>query len=271
MSWWGKVIGGALGFVLVGPIGALLGAAIGHSFDKGLSGIESFSQFGTPADQERVQAAFFTATFSMMGQIAKADGQVTEDEISIAQQTMARMQLNAEQKATAQRLFNEGKSAEFDYSAVARQLKVECGRRTNLLQMFMEIQLATALADQELHAEEQRILLNVAEILGFRKGQFEQLLAMAATQQRFSHDNQSYGSTSSSLNRLQDAYEVLGVGKQNTDAEIKKAYRKLISQHHPDKLVSKGLPEEMMKIATEKTREIKDAYDLIKQHRTNNS
>lgn len=267
MSWWGKVIGGSLGFALIGPLGALLGAAIGHSFDKGLSGIESFSSFGDNSNHERVQAAFFTATFSIMGKIAKADGQVTADEIAVATQIMARMQLNPEQTTTAQRLFAEGKSENFDYRSVAQQLKAECGRRSNLLQMFMEIQLSTALADQELHQNEQQILLDIAELLGFKKSQFEQLLAMAAAQQRFSHSAPGQQHTHNLATRLRDAYQVLGVTEQHSLAEIKKAYRKLISQHHPDKLVSKGLPEEMMKIATEKTREIKDAYELIKQHK----
>ncbi len=265
MSWWGKVIGGAFGFALGGPIGALLGASIGHTFDKGLSGINADASlgFGSAADQERIQAAFFTATFSIMGRIAKADGQVSKHEIEVAEQTMARMQLDDEQIRTARALFSEGKSEQFDYQSIAQQLRKECGRRKNLLQMFMEIQLSTALADQDLHQEEQRILLDIANILGFQRAQFEKLLAMAAAQQRFGYSQRSPKA------RLEEAYDVLGLQQNCSDTELKRAYRKLISQHHPDKLVSKGLPEEMMKIATEKTREVKDAYELIKHHRKN--
>lgn len=275
MAWWGKVIGGTLGFVAGGgPIGALLGAAIGHAFDKGMSGLEQLGPLPTGENQERVQAAFFTATFSIMGHIAKADGQVSKDEIEVAEHTMARMQLDDEQKAAAKRLFSEGKASDFDYAGVAGQLRQECGRRKNLLQMFMEIQLATALADGELHPSEQGVLLELAEQLGFHRRQFEQLLAMATAQQRFSHGfggHSSHNQAQSPGQSLADAYKVLGLNEDCSDAELKRAYRKLISQHHPDKLVSKGLPEEMMKIATDKTREIKDAYDFIKQQRTQNS
>ena len=264
MSWWGKVIGGALGFVVSGPIGALLGAAIGHSFDKGLSGLEAMSpgNFST----ENIQAAFFTATFSIMGKVAKSDGIVSQEEIDIAQATMARMQLSSEQKKAAQTLFAEGKSSSFDYRAVATQLRQECGRRRNLLQMFLEIQVQTALADGELHPAEQSILLELAELLGFSRNQFEQLLAMAAAQQRFYNGHQQNDQVNEP-SRLKKAYEVLGLNEDCSDQELKRAYRRLMSQHHPDKLVAKGLPEEMMKIATEKTQQIKEAYDLVKQNR----
>jgi len=269
MSWWGKVIGGAFGFVLVGPLGAVLGAAIGHSFDKGLKGLEDITGIG--ADQERIQAAFFTATFSIMGQVAKADGRVSETELQVARQIMAKMQLSEDQKKAAINLFNQGKAPDFDYAPIIEQFRHECRRRTNLLRMFMEIQLATALADNELHPEEQRLLLNIAEMLGFRRRQFEQILAMVAAQKRFT----DYGGFASSREHeheaIEQAYLILGMQAKSSDAEIKKAYRKLMSQHHPDKLVSKGLPEEMMKIATEKTREIKEAYELIKRHRATTS
>ena len=268
MSWWGKVIGSTLGFVLVGPLGALLGGALGHSFDKGLKGLDTASFGVGGANQERIQAAFFTATFSVMGRVAKSDGIVSAIEIKVARQTMDKMQLNEEQKLAAINLFNQGKEADFNLQSVLEQFRHECGRRTDLLRIFMEIQLSTALADNELHPEEQKLLLSVAELLGFKRRHFEELLAMMTAQQRYSKFGDSHSNEKTTEQVIEQAYKVLGMTSDCSDAELKKAYRRLISQHHPDKLVSKGLPEEMMKIATEKTREIKDAYEQIKNYRT---
>jgi len=223
------------------------------------------------ANQEQIQAAFFTATFSIMGRVAKADGVVSKTEIDVARQTMSKMQLSDDQKKAAMNLFNQGKQPDFDYISVIDQLKHECGRRTNLLRMFMEIQLTTALADNELHPEEQQLLIKVAKHLGFQPRQFEQLLAMMTAQSRYSRFDHSASGQMTEQQAVKEAYKILGVTPDNSDSEIKKAYRKLISQHHPDKLVSKGLPEEMMKIATEKTREIKDAYEGIKKFRAQSS
>ena len=268
MSWWGKLVGGALGFTLVGPIGALLGAALGHSLDKGIKNLENSPLEGHLNSQEDIQAAFFTATFSIMGQVAKADGRVTESELDIARDIMQKMQLNDEQKKLAINLFNEGKQAGFDPEPIILQFKKVSGRRLNLLTMFMEIQLSTALADSELHQDEQRILLNTAELLGFKRREFEQLLARSTAEKLYSRYHKYNTEQVNSNELLSASYKLLGVNENCSDSDLKKAYRRLMSQHHPDKLVSKGLPEEMMKLATEKTQEIKDAYERIKQFRT---
>jgi len=253
MAWWGKVIGGALGYMFGGPLGALLGVALGSNFDRGLNITDEFS----PGEQQRVQAAFFTACFSVMGHIAKSDGRVTADEISAAQRIMAQMQLTPEQKQAAIRLFNEGKQAGFPLHDVVQQFKRECHRRRNLIQMFIEIQLATAMADGTLHQAERRIILDVAATLGFSQHEIEHLIHLASGTQQ-----QQPGGLS-----LDEAYAMLDVGPDSSDAEVKKAYRRLMSQHHPDKLVAKGLPEEMVKLATEKTAEIRKAYEHIMQSR----
>jgi DnaJ like chaperone protein len=267
MSWWGKLVGGALGFALVGPIGALLGAALGHSLDKGIKDLEQADPNDRFSNQEDIQAAFFTATFSIMGHVAKADGRVTESELNVAREIMQKMQLNEEQKKLAINLFTQGKQADFKPELVIQQFKKVSARRSNLSIMFMEIQLSTALADSELHKEEQRVLLNIAELLGFKRREFEQFLARSTAEKFYTRYQSSPSPKNSSQELLQAAYKLLGVNDDCSDSELKKAYRRLMSQHHPDKLVSKGLPEEMMKLATVKTQEIKDAYERIKQFR----
>ena len=256
MAWWGKIIGGAFGFMLGGPLGALLGAALGHNFDRGL---KLSDEFGGPAygDVERVQAAFFTATFSIMGHIAKADGKVTQAEIANAEAIMARMQLGAEQRKAAIELFNEGKADDFPLQDVLVQFRKECHRRINLMQMFLEIQISTAFSDQKLHPAEKKILYHIADALGFSRAQLDHLFHLAG----------GVAAPRTEKAAIREAYEVLGVDSNAPDAEVKKAYRRLMNQHHPDKLVSKGLPEEMIKLANEKTQQIKEAYELVKKSR----
>lgn len=263
MSWWGKLAGGAFGFMLAGPLGAVLGAVIGHNFDKGFAGLPEDDEF-QPGDQQRVQMAFFTATFSVMGAVAKADGQVSRDEIRLAELVMQNMNLNADMRKTAIGLFNEGKKAGFPIDDVLEQFRIECHRRQNLLQMFIEIQIQAAYADGSMDAAERALLKQVCKKLGVSELLFRQL------EQRFKaerHYTGGAGAARPQAMTLKDAYTILGVDSGKPDAEVKKAYRRLISQHHPDKLVSKGLPEEMMKIASEKTHEIKQAYEKIKAHR----
>jgi len=252
MAWWGTFIGGTLGFVFGGPLGAIIGAALGGNLDRG---IKMGDQFDV-GNQERVQAAFFTTTFSVMGHVAKADGHVSPQEIAAAKNIMAQMQLSAQQRQAAIKFFDHGKTADFPLEDVLHQFKKECHGRRNLIQMFVEIQISTALADGKVDDSEKHVLYTIGKILGFARNQIDHLFNMANAQE---------ASTSDSLT-LTQAYKILGIKKGSSEAEIKKAYRRLMSQHHPDKLVSKGLPDEMIQLATEKTQEIRKAYDLIKKN-----
>ena len=259
MSWWGKALGGAFGFMIGGPLGALMGIAFGHSFDRGMGTLDH----AIPgADQERIQAAFFTATFSVMGYIAKADGRVTADEIKLAEAVMDRLGLSAEMRSSARKLFNEGKTDGFPIDDVMQQFRHETHRRTTLIQMFLEIQLQAAYADGVMHPAEKDALLGICEQLGIARAQLDRLEEML----RAGFGRGGYDAAAAKTS-LQDAYRLLGVGESVNDAELKKTYRRLMSQHHPDKLVSKGLPEQMIKDATEKTQQIKAAYELIRESR----
>ncbi len=239
-----------------GPLGAILGAALGRNFSRGINLNGAQPGYG-PGQQERVQAAFFATTFSVMGHVAKADGQVTSDEIAAARSIMHQMQLSAEQRKAAMQLFTEGKRNDFPLHDVLLQFKRECHRRRNLLQMFLEIQIATAMADGHVHPEEKRIIHTIGELLGFSRADIEHLFRFTGSSQASASHRQS----------LPEAYGILGINKNASDAEVKKAYRRLMSQHHPDKLIAKGLPEEMIKLATEKTQVIKAAYEHIKESR----
>jgi DnaJ like chaperone protein len=256
MSWWGKLIGGTFGFMIGGPLGAVLGAALGHNFDQGR---ERLPGEATPyqSRHERIQTAFFTASFSVMGHVCKADGQVTRDEISVARQVMAHMELNPDQKQAAIALFNEGKKGNFPLDDVLIQLRKEIGHRLTLKRMFMEIQCLAAVADKAIHPGEKRLLLHICEVIGFNQYELESLLSSVSVGLHRQDPAQTMG----------DAYKVLGIPRSASDQEVKKAYRRLMNQHHPDKLVAKGLPEEMIKLASDRTHEIKTAYEQIKQQR----
>jgi len=262
MNWWGKILGGTFGMMIGGPIGALLGAALGHNFDKGLN-VSSTSSAGQSAfgRQERSQTLFYTATFSVMGHICKADGQVTEDEISLAKQVMQQMDMNAEQRKAAIELFNEGKKPTFPLNDVIQQFRQEIGFRPNLLRMFIEVQIMAAYADGIMHAAERKVLLNICQLLKISQHEFEHLCAMIGGM----HSSSGGTARNDGAPSLKQAYEILDIKESASPAEIKKAYRRLLSQHHPDKLVAKGLPEEMMKIAADRTHEIRKAYEVIKK------
>jgi len=267
MAWWGKVVGGALGFVLGGPLGALLGGVLGHKLDKGMASLQDTEEMDT-GDRERVQTAFFTATFSVLGHIAKADGRVSPREIALAEAVMQRMDLSAELRATAIQLFNRGKADEFDLDGVLTQFRRECHRRATLLQIFLEIQIQAAYADGIPAPGERRILNRIREQLGIPEFLFSRMEQLAGLQWEFAAGGPGAAGaggrpTAPRGPTLEQAYGLLGLSPQATDAEVKRAYRRLISQHHPDKLVSKGLPEEMMKLASQKTHEIRQAYEMI--------
>jgi len=261
MSWLGKVVGGAFGFLLGGPLGAILGASVGHQFDGGLHGVQVDEQLN-PGDQHRVQMAFFTATFSVMGHIAKADGRVTTAEINLAKRIMSELALTEEMRTAAINLFEQGKDSNFPLYGVLDQFRRECHRRTHLIRMFLEIQIQAAYADGVLDQAEETVLRKICTHLGISRFEYESIKLQFQAQQRF------YGQTQHKpAEMLDDAYAVLGVSTSATDAEVKKAYRRLMSQHHPDKLVAKGLPEEMMTIAKEKTQKIRKAYEVVKDSR----
>jgi DnaJ like chaperone protein len=254
MRIWGKVFGFIIGFMFGRIAGGIMGLFLGHLYDKRkrLSGL--IQQAG-----ER-QATFFNATFAVMGHVAKASGHVTEADIRVATLLMDKMQLTGQPRADAQAAFRSGRQANFDLFQTLADFKRVTQSRHELLQMFLEIQIQTALSDGELQAKEQQVLAVIAEQLGL-SAVLKDLLAR--WQAEFQHHQSGQGSKMP----LSDAYLVLGIAESETDQQIKRAYRKLMNEHHPDKLVAKGLPEEMMMIAKAKAQDIQAAYETIKTSR----
>lgn len=263
MSWIGRIIGVLVGWSMGGFIGAIVGFFAGLMFDRGLAG---FRAQLNPEQRRRIEQSLFHTVFPLMGHMAKADGRVSEAEIQAAEVLMARMQLSDAQRQQAIGLFKQGSTAEFDVSGTMTEFMAVCGRFQDIKQLVLVYLITMAMSDGELHEAEVSILREVARMLGYSEQAFEQLLRMAQAQGRFQQGS-SYQTGRSPEQELEWAYDALGVEKSASDAEIKKAYRKLMSQYHPDKLVGQGVPEDMVKVATERSQEVQAAYDLIKKQR----
>ena len=206
-----------------------------------------------------------------MGYLAKADGRVSEEEIAATEQLMHKLQLTADHRRRAIELFKEGSAGDFDLTELMQRFQRDCGRHHNLRQMLLVYLVNLALADNQFSADEEAALKNIAAQLGIPAFAFEQMIRMIRAQNQFGgagYQQQGGGGyQSTSGNELAVAYQALGVDDSISDRELKKAYRKLMSQYHPDKLMGQGLPEDMIEEATERSKEIQAAYDLIRKHR----
>ena len=282
--WLGKITGATLGLFSGGPFGIIIGMIAGHLLDqfieRNMLGIQQQSHQGnagsTNSDssiQLQIQQVFFRTTFRVMGRIAKADGQVSSEEIEAAQNIMTQMGFDGDMRLQAIQYFTEGKDVDFDLGPDLRRLKEALNHQTSLSQMFLEIQLSVAYSDGKLTLEERRILDRICRDLGISAFQFEWIHSrVKAAMGGGWSGSQNSGSRSgrrrpSRSADLATAYAVLGVKPDVSDKDLKKEYRRLMSQHHPDKLVAKGLPAEMMKLAKEKTQEIQTAYDKVREAR----
>ena len=274
MRYWGKLLGLVLGLMSgAGFWGVVLGLLVGHMVDR----VRSTKRRGYFADQQTRQLIFFRATFQVMGHLTKAKGRVTEVDIQLASQLMDRMQLHGDARTAAQQAFREGKESDFPLRERLQELRGVCFGRFDLIRMFLEIQLQAAFADGSLHPNERQVLYVIAEELGISRGQFDQFLSMIEGGRQFgghggwqgqqggySHEGYQQASNGPTL---EDACKVLGVNSTDDSVTIKRAYRKLMGEHHPDKLVAKGLPPEMMEMAKQKAQEIQKAYELIKEQK----
>ncbi len=267
--WWGKLIGAFLGFLTFGPAGAVLGILIGNLFDQGLT--EHFTRPHWQYSAEKrahVQNIFFEAAFSVMGHIAKVDGRVTEAQISMVKRLMTEMRLSQSQRKQAQDYFRKGKEPDFDLRRVLTSLRETTRDNPELLKLFIDLQFQAALIGG-LSLKKQQLLNTILGQMGFAPLHQQHRFYEDFARQKTYHRSTSNDSQSSHTNYQQPrsatdhAYGILGINRAASKQDVKRAYRQLISRNHPDKLIAKGLPEAMIKIANEKTQQIRQAYEQI--------
>ncbi len=247
------ILGGLIGYSFGKLPGFLIGAAIAAF-------LLNYMKSHLIGKLQNIQSGFVESVFAVMGALCKADGVVSGDEIQMAETMFARFHLNKDQKAKAKAAFNRGKEPDFDLDAELNQFLQMGGRQPAFLQMFLQVQVSAVSADGVIHPAEHEMLVRIARGLGLPESQVDQLEAML----RGAHAGHANPGQSSTTQQIDDAFTVLGVSPSTSDADIKKAYRKLMSENHPDKLAGKGLPETMREMAEERTQEISHAYDVIK-------
>lgn len=288
---WGKILGACFGFMFGRIIGLFIGLYLGHMFDKSLK--QNFdkaggfsSLFNGDDDIDQRQALFFTSCFAVMGHIAKSNGRVSETHIRAASLFMDEMGLTGENRKEAQDAFKAGKDADFSLKETVYDFKERFARRHDLIQLFLEIQIQMAFSDGVLATQEKELIQLVSKQLGISKTHFSFVLKryqaefnFRQQQQRFNQQQQRQQGHSSSyregsghhvppnnngMSRTQ-ALALLGLNNEASARDVKVAYRKLMAQHHPDKLVSQGLPKHMMELAVKKSQDIQSAYEFLKK------
>lgn len=253
-----KMIGVIAGYYWGGFFGAILGLFIGSMIDRtrayGAGAIN-------PLQNAQRQAVFLETIFLSLGKLAKADGQISQAEIDHAEALMNKLGLTTDHRTQAIALFKRGATPAFDLAETYTHFLAVCGQTRQLKHVLLVYLIVMALADGHVHPAEEALLVDIAARLGYTQAEFRRLMEMVLSQSHFAAGQPADGMA------LDDAYKALGVNKDNTDQEIKRAYRKLISQYHPDKLIGQGLPEDMIAMATEKAKEIQLAHDLIQRSR----
>ena len=237
MNIWGKIAGVAAGLAIGGPIGALIGGIAGHfAFDRGTA---------EPGPARR-QVAFTIGVIALGAKMAKADGVVTRDEVDAFRQIF---EVPPSEVKNVARVFNLAKQSVSGFEAYAAQLAHIFGLRSKILEDVLDGLFHIAKADGVVHPKEMAFLEQVAAQFGFDEAAFARIRA------RHVHPDQ------------EDPYVILGLDRDASDDEIKKTYRQLVRDNHPDKMIARGVPEEFVAIANERLARINSAYDQISRER----
>lgn len=245
----------------------------------------------------QLRQCFFQTVFSLLGHVAKCDGHINAQEIRRTRVFMEKMELTPECKVEAQELFNVGASREFDVKETLQKFQDTASKSPNIVEILLVYLISMATTDGPLSKPEMEVVQKVATELGFTSIIFDHMLKMVAAQDSFNQWNagnkqrtgqkqnksqERYSSTEQRSNDKKDqqhdsaektadqyltaAFKVLDISVGASEAEIKKAYRKLVGQFHPDKLIDQGLPPELLRAATDRFRGIRTAYEYIKKH-----
>ncbi|MBI9107142.1 MAG: TerB family tellurite resistance protein [Spirochaetales bacterium] len=273
MSCLGTIIGGTIGLFLGGPLGAIAGAAFG-SFISGAGA--RFTEKVDGGEQDRYSAwygnrmnrsqhnqmTFFVGAFSMLAKLAAIDGKVSEKERRKVEEFMDNdLSLDAATKASGFKIFDTAVNASETFYQFANQFYREFRYQSQLLELMIDIMLRVALEDGGISSEEETLIMDAVHIFRLDDGLYGRLKAKY-TGGYSGYTGPAYGSASAGA-----AYSVLGCKSTDSDDTLKRAYRKLVSEYHPDKISSKGLPEEFQKVAKAKFIEIQNAWDKIKAAR----
>ena len=247
----GKIIGGTIGFAMGGPLGAIAGAALGHAFDSEQQ-IYHRHEHARLSTSEEAQLTFFVAAFSMLAKLAKADGRVSQAEIETVENFMIYdLNLDPQSRQIARNIFQTAIESRENFNDFAAQFYNQFRTQYQMLDLMIDILIRVSVADGSLSQSEEQLILAAVRIFNFSDEQYKKLKS------RYVQDSEKY-------------YAILGCDSSDSNEHIKSQYRKLVLDYHPDKIASKGLPEEFTKFANDKFREIQEAYEFIKKERNLN-
>jgi DnaJ like chaperone protein len=254
---WGKLAGAAAGLAVGGPLGALLGGIAGHVYDTWRQERREPARAPEPPPvltdpMETRRIAFATAVIVLGAKLAKADGVVSRDEVRAFKELF---DVRDEEVGGIARIFDQAKRTSAGFEPYARQIALMFAYEPAVLEELLDQLFALAAVDGALHPAELALLARVAGIFGFDQRAFDAIRARygAAHPQR--------------AEPPPDDYAVLGLKADAADEEIKRAWRRLVREHHPDRLIAQGVPEEMVRDANARLAAINAAYDRIASER----
>ena len=252
MGWFGKLTFGTLGLLFGGPLGAIAGAAMGHMLvDKkfGAPGQATRSIPGPEFGQaEQAQATYFSSLFSILGKMSKIDGVVSRSEIDVVQGFIDGLPMAEREKQFARQVFNEAKNSQYAIEDFADQLYGAIQTQPALVVSFFDLLFKIAAADGRLHPAEENALKSIKLIFRLSDRQYDDIKAVY-------------------FQELDKHYKMLNCTPESSIDEIKSNYKKLVKDFHPDKIMSKGLPEEFIEFAEGRFREIQESYEKIARER----